>query len=42
MRTISEIELPVGLLPEIRVGQRFLASVTEATFAEHTLLRESA
>jgi len=30
MRTISEIEIPVGLHPEIRPGQRYVASTEEA------------
>jgi hypothetical protein len=40
MRTISEIEIPVGLHPELRAG-RTVASVTEATYAELTLQQET-
>ena len=36
MRRIHEIEIPVGLHPELRAG-RPIASVTEATFAENAL-----
>lgn len=41
MRTIAEHEIPVGLHPELRTGQRFVASATEATYAEN-VLEESA
>jgi hypothetical protein len=36
MRRISEIEIPVGLHPELRSG-RTVASVSEATYAENVL-----
>ncbi len=39
MRTISEIEIPVGLHPEARAGQHYVASATEV---ELTLLPETA
>lgn len=42
MRTISEIEIPVGLHPEARLGQRYIAGVSEATFAENVLIEETA
>jgi hypothetical protein len=44
LEAISRVEIPVGLYPGKLLGDssRAVASVTEATFAEHTLLRESA
>jgi hypothetical protein len=42
MRTIAETEIPVGLHPELRAGQRYVAGATEATYAEHVLLKETA
>lgn len=36
MRRIHEIEIPVGLHPELRAGKT-VAGVTEATYAELTL-----
>ena len=41
MRTISEIEIPVGLQPELRAGQRLVAGVTPATYAELALERSA-
>ena len=40
MRRIAEVEIPVGLHPELRAG-RMVASVSEATYAENAL-QESA
>lgn len=41
MRSIHEVEIPVGLHPELRAG-RAVASVTEATYAENALTAEGA
>lgn len=41
MRRIHEIEIPVGLHPELRAG-RTVAGVTDATYAENTLIGEGA
>ena len=41
MRTLSEIEIPVGLQPELRLGQRLVAGVTPATYAELALERSA-
>ena len=37
LRRIREIEIPVGLQPDLRLGQKLVASVTPATYAENTL-----
>ncbi len=41
MRTIAEIEIPVGLQPESRAGHE-VAGVTDAAYAELALLPETA
>lgn len=41
MRSIAEIEIPVGLHPEVHTGQRVVASASEATYAELTVLEDA-